>query len=143
LAFLFQLLDEIECLRIFLCLPNNEASLPFDGGFDEFASYFTTDELWFPEWECRGTSWERSERYDAFSPSRYVMNWKTPTLVIHGGKDYRLVDGEGIGTFTALQRGWIPSQLLYFPDENHWFLAPKNSIVWHDTILAWLERWLK
>jgi len=121
----------------FKCLVNH------DGGFDEFANYFTTDELWFPEWEYRGTPWERSELYDKFSPSRYVMNWKTPTLVIHGGKDYRLVDGEGIGTFTALQRRGIPSQLLYFPDENHWVLAPKNSIVWHETILAWLERWLK
>ena len=50
---------------------------------------------------------------------------------------------KGIATFTALQRRRIPSQLLYFPDENHWVLKPKNSIVWHDTIIAWLDRWLK
>ncbi len=121
----------------FKCLVNH------DGGFDEFANYFTTEELWFPEWEYQGTPWEKTELYDRFSPSRYVANWKTPTLVIHGAKDYRLADAEGIATFTALQRRGIPSQLLYFPDENHWVLQPKNSILWHETILAWLQQWLK
>jgi dipeptidyl aminopeptidase/acylaminoacyl peptidase len=121
----------------FKCLVNH------DGGFDEFANYFTTEELWFPEWEFKGTPWENPKLYEQFSPSHYVANWKTPTLVIHGARDYRLVDAEGIATFTALQRRGIPSQLLYFPDENHWVLKPKNSILWHETILAWLERWLK
>ncbi len=121
----------------FKCLVNH------DGGFDEFSNYFTTEELWFPEWEYKGTPWEKPELYDKFSPGRYVANWQTPTLVIHGAKDYRLVDGEGIATFTALQRRGIPSQLLYFPDENHWVQQPKNSIVWHETVLAWLQRWLK
>jgi len=121
----------------FKCLVNH------DGGFDEFANYFTTEELWFPEWEFKGVPWERPELYDKFSPSRYVGKWQTPTLVIHGANDFRLVDAEGIATFTALQRRGIPSQLLYFPDENHWVLKPKNSIVWHETILTWLEKWLK
>jgi dipeptidyl aminopeptidase/acylaminoacyl peptidase len=121
----------------FKCLVNH------DGGFDEFSNYFSTEELWFPEWEFRGTPWQNPELYDKFSTGRYVANWKTPTLVIHGAKDYRLVDTEGIATFTALQRRGVPSQLLYFPDENHWVLKPKNSILWHETILAWLERWLR
>jgi dipeptidyl aminopeptidase/acylaminoacyl peptidase len=121
----------------FKCLVNH------DGGFDEFANYFTTEELWFPEWEFKGVPWERPELYDKFAPSRYVAKWQTPTLVIHGAKDYRVIDAEGIATFTALQRRGIPSELLYFPDENHWVLKPQNSIVWHDAILAWLERWLK
>ena len=121
----------------FRCLVNH------DGGFDEFSSYFSTDELWFPEWEFGGTPWERPELYDRFSPSRYVANWKTPTLVIHGARDYRLTDTEGISTFTALQRRGIPSQLLYFQDEGHWVLNPRDSVVWHETILAWLEKWLR
>ena len=123
--------------RRFKCLVNH------DGGFDEFANYFTTEELWFPEWEFKGTPWDNPELYDKFSPSRYVKNWQTPTLVIHGAKDYRLVDAEGIATFTALQRRGIPSQFLYFPDENHWVLKPKNSILWHETVIAWLDKWLK
>jgi dipeptidyl aminopeptidase/acylaminoacyl peptidase len=121
----------------FKCLVNH------DGGFDEFANYFTTEELWFPEWEFKGLPWEKPELYDKFSPSRYIKDWRTPTLVIHGANDFRLVDAEGIATFTALQRRGVPSQMLYFPDENHWILKPKNSIVWHETILAWLEKWLK
>jgi dipeptidyl aminopeptidase/acylaminoacyl peptidase len=121
----------------FKCLVNH------DGGFDEYANYFTTEELWFPEWEFKGVPWEKPELYEKFSPSRYVAKWQTPTLVIHGANDFRLVDAEGIATFTALQRRGIPSQFLYFPDENHWVLKAKNSIVWHDTILSWLEKWLK
>jgi dipeptidyl aminopeptidase/acylaminoacyl peptidase len=121
----------------FKCLVNH------DGGFDESASYFTTEELWFPESEFKGTPWEKSEVYDKLSPARYVAHWKRPTLVIHGAKDYRLTDNEDIATFTALQRRGVPSQFLYFPDENHWILQSKNSIVWHETILAWLKGWLK
>jgi dipeptidyl aminopeptidase/acylaminoacyl peptidase len=121
----------------FKCLVNH------DGEFDSYASYFSTDELWFPEWEFGGTPWEKPELYEKFSPDRYVANWKTPTLVIHGGRDYRLVDTDGISTFTALQRRGIPSQLLYFKDEGHWVEEPRNSIVWHETILNWLRRWLQ
>jgi dipeptidyl aminopeptidase/acylaminoacyl peptidase len=121
----------------FKCLVNH------DGGFDEFANYFTTEELWFPEWEFKGLPWEKPELYDKFSPSRYIAKWQTPTLVIHGANDFRLVDAEGIATFTALQRRGIPSQMLYFPDENHWILKSKNSIVWHETIIGWLDKWLQ
>ncbi|HYC12586.1 MAG TPA: S9 family peptidase [Nitrososphaerales archaeon] len=120
----------------FKCLVNH------DGGFDQFSFYYSTDELWFPEWEFGGTPWERPELYEKFSPSRYVANWKTPTLVIHGAKDFRLTETEGISTFTALQRRGIPSQLLYFENEGHWVLDARDSILWHDTILSWLDRWL-
>jgi len=121
----------------FKCLVNH------DGGFDEFVSYFTTEELWFPEWEFKGLPWEHPDLYLKFSPSRYVANWQTPTLVIHGAKDYRVVETEGIATFTALQRKGIPSEFLYFPDENHWVLKRKNSILWYETVIGWLDRWLK
>jgi dipeptidyl aminopeptidase/acylaminoacyl peptidase len=113
-----------------------------DGGFDESANYFTTEELWFPEWEFGGVPWEQPELYEEFSPSRHVARWKTPTLVIHGANDFRLVDAEGIAAFTALQRRGIPSKLLWFPDENHWVLKPLNSIHWHEAVLEWLDRWL-
>jgi dipeptidyl aminopeptidase/acylaminoacyl peptidase len=69
--------------------------------------------------------------------------FRTPMLVIHGALDYRVVDTQGISTFTALQRLGIPSRLLYFPDENHWVLKPANSIQWHETVIEWLDRWLE
>lgn len=114
-----------------------------DGNLDERMAYFDTEELWFPEWEHGGTPWDNPEGFTKHNPIDHVKNWKTPTLVIHGGLDYRVVDVQGLSVFTALQRKGIPSRLLYFPDENHWVLKPHNSIQWHDEVLGWLERWLK
>jgi dipeptidyl aminopeptidase/acylaminoacyl peptidase len=72
-----------------------------------------------------------------------MANWKTPELVIHSANDFRLVDSEGIAAFTALQRRGVPSRFVWFPDENHWVLKPKNSIFWHENVIEWLDRWLK
>ena len=121
----------------FRCLVNH------DGNLDERMAYFDTEELWFPEWDHQGTPWENPEGYEKHNPVNYVKNWKTPMLVIHGARDYRVADTQGIGTFNALQRRGIPSRLLYFPDENHWVLKPHNSILWHETVIGWLDQWLK
>jgi dipeptidyl aminopeptidase/acylaminoacyl peptidase len=112
-----------------------------DGNLDERFAYFATEELWFPEWEHGGTPWDNPQGYAKDNPVDFVKNWKTPTLVIHGGKDYRVVDTGGFATFTALQRMGVASKFLYFPDENHWVLKPANSILWHDTVLDWLDLW--
>jgi len=114
-----------------------------DGNLDERMAYFDTEELWFPEWERGGTPWDVPEAYAAHNPIDLVGKWRTPTLVIHGGLDFRVVDTQGLSTFTALQRRGVPSQFLYFPDENHWVLKPHNSIQWHETVLAWLARWTR
>jgi dipeptidyl aminopeptidase/acylaminoacyl peptidase len=114
-----------------------------DGNLDEHMAYYDTEELWFPEWENGGPAYANPAAYTKHSPLSFANNWKTPMLVIHGGKDYRVVDTQGISTFTLLQRKGIPSKFLYFPDENHWVLKPANSIQWHDTVLDWLEQWLK
>jgi len=114
-----------------------------DGNLDERMAYFDTEELWFPEWEHHGLPWDNPQGYSKHSPLERVKNWKTPMLVVHSGKDYRVVDTQGLSTFTALQRRGIPSKLLYFPDENHWVLKPQNSILWHETVLGWLQQWLK
>jgi dipeptidyl aminopeptidase/acylaminoacyl peptidase len=113
------------------------------GNLDERFAYFATEELWFPEWEHGGTPWENPEGFTRHNPIDYVKNWKTPTLVIHGAKDFRVVETGGFATFTALQRMGIPSRFLYFPDENHWVLKPANSILWHDTVLDWLDQWTR
>jgi dipeptidyl aminopeptidase/acylaminoacyl peptidase len=114
-----------------------------DGNLDERMAYFDTEELWFPEWDHGGTPWDAPEGYAKHNPIDHVSQWRTPMLVVHGALDYRVVDTQGLSTFTALQRRGIPSQLLFFPDENHWVLKPQNSILWHDTVLAWLDRWTK
>ena len=121
----------------FRCLVNH------DGNLCERMAYFDTEELWFPEWDHLGTPWDDPEGYEKHNPLNFVKSWKTPMLVIHGGLDFRVADTQGLGTFTVLQRRGIPSKLLYFPDENHWVQKPANSILWHETVLAWLDQWLK
>ncbi len=114
-----------------------------DGNLDERAAYFGTEELWFPEFEHRGTPWSNPKAYESQNPVNFVKNWKTPMLVVHGARDYRIPDVNGIMTFTALQRLGIPSKFLYFPDENHWILKPRNSVLWHETVIGWLDQWTK
>jgi len=113
-----------------------------DGVFDNRSMYYGTEELWFAEWENGGPEYLDPASYAKFNPIDYVSQWKTPTLVIHGGLDYRIPDTQGLSVFTALQRRGIPSELLYFPDENHWVLKPADSLQWYDTVLAWLDRWI-
>jgi dipeptidyl aminopeptidase/acylaminoacyl peptidase len=114
-----------------------------DGNLDERAAYYDTEELWFPEWDHLGTPWDNPQSYEKQNPVNFVKNWKTPMLIVHGGRDFRIVDSQGFSSFTALQRRGIPSRLLYFPDENHWVLKPANSILWHETVIGWLDKWLK
>jgi dipeptidyl aminopeptidase/acylaminoacyl peptidase len=114
-----------------------------DGNLDERGAYYMTEELWFPEWDHEGTPWENPAGYAKHNPMDHVASWKTPTLVVHGALDYRVVDTQGLASFTALQRRGIPSKLLYFPDENHWVLKPQNSIQWHETVLSWLDQWTR
>ena len=121
----------------FKCLVNH------DGVFDQRSMAYSTDELWFDEWEIGGTPYERPEAYERFNPVNHVAKWSTPMLVIHGGQDFRVPVEQGIATFTALQRRGIESLFLHFPNENHWVLAPKSSLQWHDTVLGWLDKHLK
>lgn len=121
----------------FRCLVNH------DGVFDMRSMYFTSEELWFPEWEQGGPYWENPRGHEEHNPVRYVKEWKTPMLVIHGALDFRVPLEQGLGAFTALKRQGIPAKFLYYPDENHWVLKPHNSIQWHETVLEWLDQWLK
>lgn len=113
------------------------------GVFDARMMGYSTEELWFSEWENGGTVFDKPASYEAFNPVNHVAKWSVPMMVIHGQLDYRIPVEQGLGAFSALQRRDIPSEFLYFPDENHWILKPANSILWHDSINAWLERWTR
>ncbi len=114
-----------------------------DGIFDTRSFYYATEELWFPRWDFGGSYEQARDTYEKWNPANHVDNWKTPMLVITGEQDFRVPYSQGLMSFTALQERGIPSQLLVFPDENHWVLGAKNSLQWHDTVFAWLDRWLK
>ncbi len=107
--------------------------------FDMRAFHGVTD---FPAWwelMMGGAPWSDPE-FDRYSPSRFVSGWKTPTLILHGEKDYRVPVGEGLALFEALQAHRVPSELVIFPDENHWILKPNNVIAWYETVLGFIDR---
>jgi dipeptidyl aminopeptidase/acylaminoacyl peptidase len=112
-----------------------------DGVFDARMMYYATEELWFEEKENGGTQFDHPENYERFNPINHVKDWRVPMLVVHSGHDFRIPITQGLGAFTALQRRGIPSEFLTFPDENHWVLKPQNSVMWHETVNAWLKRW--
>lgn len=113
------------------------------GEADQWSSYGSTEELWFPEWEFGGPPWDTQELTDELSPIRYARNFSTPHLIIHGELDYRVPITGGEQMFTALQRLGVPSKMIRYPDENHWILKPHNSRFWYASILDWFDQWLK
>lgn len=113
------------------------------GVYNLEAMYGSTEELWFPEWELGGVPWDNPEFYLRWSPNLLVKNFKTPTLITHGELDFRVPIQQGMELFTALQRKGVPSQFLWFPDEGHWILQPKNIELLYKTMIEWLNRWKK
>ena len=113
------------------------------GVFDLRSEMGTTEELWFPKWEFQGLYWENPEQYEKWSPSSYVKNFKTPTLVTHGEIDFRVPIGQGQQLFTALQENKVPSKMVQFPDEGHWILKPQDSQFWYATVIDWLNQYTK
>jgi dipeptidyl aminopeptidase/acylaminoacyl peptidase len=114
-----------------------------DGMFNAESAWGTTEELWFNDWEFKGTPYDNRAMYEKWSPHQYTKNFKTPTLVIHGQRDYRLDVSEGLQLFTTLQMEGVPSEMLYFPDEGHWVQKPQNSQLWYKTVNDWVDRWTK
>jgi len=114
-----------------------------DGMFNAESAWGTTEELWFNDWEFKGTPYDNRASYEKWSPHQYAKNFKTPTLVIHGQRDYRLDVSEGFQLFTTLQMEGVASKMLYFPDEGHWVLKPQNSQLWYKTVNDWVDQWTK
>jgi len=115
------------------------------GVFNLESMYGHTEEIFFSNFDMQGAYWEDPQpvSYRKFSPHLFVQNWDTPIMVIHGAKDFRVPESEGMQAFTAAQLRGIPSKFLYFPNENHWILTPQNGIVWQREFFGWLDEWLK
>jgi dipeptidyl aminopeptidase/acylaminoacyl peptidase len=134
-----------------------------DGMVDPVSAFGATEELWFMEWEFRplaGTGpdavveqgkaahpWDfygkpaEEDPFQKWSPMRFIKEARTPTLVVHSQRDYRLDVSQGLQLFTALQLLGVPSKMLYFPDEGHWVSKPQNSQLWYETVDDWCDRW--
>ncbi|MCQ2111316.1 MAG: S9 family peptidase [Bacteroidaceae bacterium] len=143
------------------------------GIFDEKQLWYTTEEMWFANWDNGGLTeyaysagqmgpagdgitfggmqqagapyavTAKAQHHYATSPSSMVTKWHTPILCIHGMMDYRIPYEQGMAAFNAAQMMGVPSKLVVFPEENHWILQPQNSMLWHKEVYDWLERWLK
>jgi len=124
-----------------------KAFISHDGMFNFESQYLETEEMWFPNWDFGGPFWEQdnpvAQRSYTFSPHKYVANWDTPILVIHGEKDYRVLVTQGMMAFNAAKLLGVPAKFLYFPEENHWVLSAQNGILWQRTFFEWLDEWLK
>lgn len=118
-----------------------------DGIFNMKSMYGTTEELFFVNWDNGGAYWENDNKaamktYNDFNPSNLVNNWNTPILIVQGGKDYRVPDGQAFEAFQAAQLKGIKSRMLYFPNENHWVLKVQNGLVWQKEFFRWLSETL-
>ena len=143
------------------------------GIFDEKQLWFTTEEMWFANWDNGGlteysytegqmgpkgdgitfggmqqagapyASTPKAQKHYANSPSSMATKWHTPILCIHGMMDFRIPYEQGMAAFNAAQMMGVPSKLVIFPEENHWILQPQNSLYWHRTFYDWLDRWMK
>lgn len=118
------------------------ALVSHDGIFNAETMAYTTEELWFDEYEHGGMPHHSRATYLRASPHLLVKNFRTPTLVIHGDQDYRCPMSEGLGMFTALQVQGVPSRFLHFPDEGHWVMQPANSQVWYHEVIGWMMKYL-
>ena len=115
-----------------------------DGIFNTKSMYGTTEELFFVNHDLGGPHWQQnvSKNYEDFNPIEKVDQWNTPILIIQGGKDYRVPDGQAFGAFQAAQLRGIKSKMLYFPEENHWISTPQNGLVWQHEFYKWLSETL-
>ena len=123
-----------------------KAFIAHDGFFNMEQQYYETEESWFTNWDLGGAPYEKNAktaRTYPNSPHLFVEKWDTPILFIHGERDYRILASQSMAAFNAAQLRGVPSQLLLFPDENHWVLKPQNGILWQRTFFAWLDKWVK
>lgn len=115
------------------------------GLFNLESWYGTTEELFFANWDNYGPYWlpENKAYYEKNSPHKFVQNWDTPILVIHGGVDFRVPESEGMQAFQAAQLKGLRSKFLLFPKEGHWVSSPQNSLLWQREFFEWLDHDLK
>jgi dipeptidyl aminopeptidase/acylaminoacyl peptidase len=115
------------------------------GLFNLESWYGTTEEMFFANHDLGGAYWQPNpgETWQLDSPHKYVQNWDTPILVIHGGKDFRVPESEGMQAFQAAKLQGVPSKFLYFPDEGHHVLKPQNGVLWQREFFGWLDKYLK
>ena len=119
----------------FACLVNHA------GVFDMLAEY-ASDITQGRHQSYGGEPWDKLEAIDRWNPARFARGFKTPMLVIHGERDYRVPHNQALAVYNIYKAKGVDARLVFFPDENHWVLKPRNSLVWNREVRSWLERYL-
>ena len=111
-------------------------------GVYDWHSMTASDILKSAERSLGSSSWGDLAKIDRQSAERFAANFKTPTLVLHGERDFRVPVSQGFQYYNTLRQKGVPSRLVYFPDENHWILKPQNSLVWHREVFGWIDKYI-
>jgi dipeptidyl aminopeptidase/acylaminoacyl peptidase len=109
------------------------------GCYDWQAMYADDAYSWHRK-ELGAAYWDDPARIAAQSPHAFARHFSTPTLVIHGAMDYRVPDAQGLAYYNTLKSLDVPARLVWFPDENHWVLKPRNSKLWYGEFFGWLAK---
>ena len=117
------------------------------GIFNTEAQYLETEEMWFANWDLGGAFWDKdnkvAQRTFSQSPHRYVDKWTAPIMISHGEFDFRILASQGMQAFNAARLRGIPTEMVIYPDENHWILKPQNAVMWQRLFFRWFDKWLK
>ena len=109
-------------------------------GCYDWTSMFADDCYTFQQRDLGAWYWENRQQVEKQSPHLYAAQMRTPTLVLHGALDYRVPDQQGLAYYNTLKARQVDARLVWFPDENHWILKPRNSKLWYGEFFAWLKR---
>lgn len=117
------------------------------GIFNTEAQYLETEEMWFANWDLGGAFWDKdnevAQRTFSQSPHKYVDKWTAPIMISHGEFDFRILASQGMQAFNAARLRGIPTEMVIYPDENHWILKPQNAVMWQRLFFCWFDKWLK
>ena len=117
------------------------------GIFNTEAQYLETEEMWFANWDLGGAFWDKdnevAQRTFSQSPHKYVDKWTAPIMISHGEYDFRILASQGMQAFNAAKLRGIPTEMVIYPDENHWILKPQNAVMWQRLFFRWFDKWLK
>jgi dipeptidyl aminopeptidase/acylaminoacyl peptidase len=120
--------------------PGRYAAYVCHAGCFDWVGMFAEDAYtWFPK-ELGADYWDDMAKVHAQSPHAFAGKMQTPTLVVHGALDYRVPDAQGLAYYNTLKARGVDARLLWFADENHWVLKPRNSKQWYGEFFAWLAR---
>lgn len=111
-------------------------------GVNDLLGQMASDHTEGRERAVGGLPWEDMDAVQRWSPMAHTHDIVTPTLVIHGELDYRVVITQGLSLYGTLKAKGVPSRLVYYSDEGHWIEKYDNAMLWWDEFLGWLDRWV-